>query len=211
VSSFVPHLFSPPALAYHGRVAHNVSQRRREELDREQRRRELAAFLVPGWELDATGRKIVEIKTVLGFYQRGQGLLLRCSRVDCRRRVEVDFRAAVEAGLGDKPISVLIDALRCRHWRGCELGESSQVYPHGVPLVGFLDQPDVLVAIACRRCTARVLLRPRAMILKLKAAGRGDGSTGIKQLGELVRGPCRQCGARRFESEVVWPRHPSSC
>lgn len=171
----------------------------------------MSPFLVPGWTVGHTGRQLVEVKTVLGFHQRGQGLLLRCSHSDCRRRIDVDIRAAVEAGLGDKPIAFLLEHLRCAHWGGCQLAESSQVYPQGVPLVGFLDQPDVLIAIVCQDCPHRLLLPPRAVILKLKASGRGDGSTGVKQLGDLVRGPCRRCGSRQFRSEVVWPRHPSSC
>jgi DNA-directed RNA polymerase subunit RPC12/RpoP len=117
--------------------------------------------------------------------------------------VEVEFKGAVQAGLGDRPLSHLIHCLRCQHWAGCGLEEASAVYPLGVPLVAFLNEEDTLIAIVCEACGARVLLPPRAVIDRLKRAGTGDGSTGVLELGKRVRGPCRQCRATRFRSEII--------
>ncbi|HEX8214728.1 MAG TPA: hypothetical protein VF582_04560 [Allosphingosinicella sp.] len=189
-------------------MGHNVSRGRQDEIERTRRLAELKPFLVPGWRIDTSKFQIAEVRTVLGYYQRRQEMLLRCKRSDCRRRVELDFEAAIHAGLGDRPPAHLLHLLKCRHWSGCQLEEISAIYPRGVPLVGFLQHPDVLIAIACGTCKARLLLPPREVIRKLRAAGRGDGSTGVLELAKLVRGPCRKCGGRRFAAEVVWPGRP---
>lgn len=182
-------------------MSHNVSRGRQDEIERSRRLGELQPFLVPGWQIDAGRFEIVEVKTVLGYHQRGQEMLLRCQRTDCRRRIEIDFRAAVHAGLGD-----LHHLLRCHHWSGCRLEEVSATYPKGVPLVGYLKHRDVLIAIICTFCEARLLLPPQEVIRKLEAAGRGDGSTGVLELARAIRGPCRKCGLRRFECEVLWSK-----
>lgn len=186
-------------------MGHNVSRGRQDEIERQSRLAELKPFLVPGWRIDTSRLQIVEVRTALGHYQRGQEVLLRCRRADCHRRVEIDFRAAVHAGLGDKPLSHLLQRLRCDHWSGCQLEETAASYPRGVPLVGYLQHADVLIAIACTGCETRLLLPPREVIRRLQAAGRGDGSTGILGLGKAVRGPCRKCSGRSFAAEVVWP------
>jgi hypothetical protein len=187
-------------------MSHDVSRGKQDEIERSRRLAELRPFVVPGWRIHTDRFQIVEIKTVLGYYQRGQTMLLRCRRLDCRRRVEIDFEAAVHAGHGAKPLPFLLQMLRCHHWSGCQREEMSATYPKGVPLVGLLQHKDVLVAIACAACPARLLLPPREVIRKLSEARRGDGSTGVLELGKAVRGPCRKCDGRRFESELIWPR-----
>jgi hypothetical protein len=191
-------------------VSHNVSRGKQDEIERSRRLGELRPFVVAGWQIDPSKFQIVEIKTVLGYHQRGQEMLLRCQRTDCRRRIEIDFRAAVHAGLGDRPVFHLHHLLRCHHWSGCRLEEISATYPKGVPLVGYLQHPDVLIAILCTHCEARLLLPPKQVIARLKAAGRGDGSTGILELARVIRGPCRKCGVRRFECQVIWSQRPVS-
>ena len=189
-------------------MGHNVSRSKQDEIRCSQRVAELKPFLVPGWQVDLSRSEIVDVKTVLGFYQRGQAVLLRCQRPDCRRRVELDLRAAVQAGHGDRTLPHLLHLLRCQHWSGCKLEEVSATYPKGVPLIGYLQHHDVLIAIACTGCEARLLLPPKAVIERLKQAGRGDGSTGVLELGLAVRGPCRKCGRQKFKADVVWPRVP---
>lgn len=159
---------------------------------------------MPGWQLDRIKAQIAEIPTVLGHLQRGQQLLLRCQRKDCRRRCEVDLRSAIEAGLSDRPVKHLLEVLRCRHWDGCALDEYSAIYPNGVPLIAYLNHRDVLIAIACANCEARTLLPPREVIRRLRAAGRGDSNTGVHALAKAVRGPCRKCHHRQFTTDVVW-------
>lgn len=59
-------------------MAHNVSRERQEQIEREKRLAELKPFLVAGWQLDRIKGEILEVPTILGHYQRGQQLLLRC-------------------------------------------------------------------------------------------------------------------------------------
>lgn len=188
----------------------NISRSRSQEMQREKRLAELKPFLVPGWQINPSSLQIVAVKTVLGFYQRGQEMLLKCRRRDCHRRVEVDFHAAVQAGKGSQSPQHLIHELLCGHWHGCGLEEVSAIYPKGVPLVSYLNDKDVLIAIACEQCPARLLLPPRTVIERLRQAERGDGSTGILELGRRVRGPCRQCGGRKFRSEVISANAPGT-
>ena len=169
---------------------------------------ELKPFLTPGWQIDPSSPRIVAVATVLGFYQRGQEMLLKCRRRDCHRRVDIDFRAAIRAGKGDQSPGQLLHQLRCGHWEGCRLEKISAIYSRGVPLVSYLNDPEVLIAIICEQCPARLTLPARAVIERLRQAGRGDGATGILELASRVRGPCRQCGGRSFRSEVITARAP---
>ena len=95
----------------------------------------------------------------------------------------------------------LLERLRCGHWADCALTEVSATYPGGVPLVGFLQHRDVLIAIICANWLVNCVNKA---IRRLKAAGRGDGNTGVLALGRAVRGPCRKCGMGRFVTEVFW-------
>ena len=176
-------------------MGHNVSRAKQDQIERDRRIAELKPLLVAGWRIDRDRFQIVEIQTVLGHYQRGQELLFRCRRTDCRRRVEVDLRSAVHAGLGDRTLKHLLHMLRCQHWSGCQLEEVSAIYPQGVPLVAYLKHPDVLIVITCLACEARTLLTPQEIIKRLKAAGTGDGSTGVIELGKVIRGPAASAGA----------------
>ncbi len=189
-------------------MGHNVSRDRKDRIERERELERLEPLVVPGWQIDRARVRIVEERTVLGFHQRGQQMLLRCRRDDCRRRAEIDFHRAVLAGHGGRPVADVVAMLRCRHWDGCRLEEASAIYPEGVPLVGFLQDANVLIAIACAGCDVRLLLPPELVIQRLKAAGRGDGSTGLHRVATAVRGPCRRCGGRRFSVDVVRTKAP---
>lgn len=186
-------------------MGHNISQERREAMERARRVSDLAPYLVGGWRMDQRGHRIEAVPTVLGSFQRREVVLFRCRRDDCSRRVCPDLRSAVDAGLGDWPLMELAQVLRCRHWAGCRLEHWSSTYPKGVPLVSFINQ-DAVIAIICGKCSARTLLAPLDVIRRLKAAGRGDGSVGVRELGERIRGPCKACGGLVFTSEVVWLR-----
>jgi hypothetical protein len=191
-------------------VSHNVTRGKQDEIARKRRLAEIEPYLVPGWQIDPSNVQIVPVRTVLGHYERGQQLLLRCKRADCRRRMEVDLLAAIQAGKGHLPPHHLVHMLKCNHWAGCQFEEASAIYPNGVPLIGFLNEEGVLIAIACASCGASVLLQPRAVIARLKQAGRGDGSTGVLEVGKRIRGPCRKCGGRLFEAELIRPKAPGT-
>jgi len=186
-------------------LAHNVSRPRQESLAQDQRLGRLARFVVPGWELAVEPERIIPIKTLLGSYQRGEVLTYRCLRPDCGRRVAPDLEAVVRGGFGHVLKGSLIEALSCRHPLGCRLKLVSETYPRGVPLVAHLGSQGLLVAITCESCKATLSLSVAAMIERLMSTGRGDASTGVRELGGRVRGPCRQCGGRRFNSTVIWP------
>lgn len=185
-------------------MGHNTS---REKAERDRRTVSAAALrplLVPGWTIAADGKGFAEIDSVLGASLRGQAVLFRCSGRDCRRRIELDLRATIDAGLGDRRPRDLVASLACRHWRGCALRLEHTTYPGGVPLIAFLAHADVLIAVSCTACPARTLLPPIRVIERLIAGGRGDGATGLLELGRKARGPCRRCGGRAFEGGVVW-------
>lgn len=141
----------------------------------------------------------------MGHWQRGQTVLLRCAKRDCRRRVELDLRAAIDAGLGDRRIEDVLAVLTCRHWTGCAIKFEHATYPKGVPLISTLTHRDALVAIGCDACAARTLLPPLRVIERLIASGRGNAATGLIELAQKVRGPCRKCGGRRFTTTLIWP------
>lgn len=192
-----------PFSIYGGAMGHHISQERRDAMECAQRVSDFAPYLVLGWRIYHRGYKIESINSVLGSYQRREEVLFRCKRDDCRRRVTPDLRAAIDAGLGDRALLDLVELLRCRHWSGCRLEHMSSTYPKGVPLVAYVNQ-DAVVAIVCKECSVRTLLSPAVVIGRLKAAGRGDGSVGILELGERIRGPCKKCRGRHFETNIVW-------
>ncbi len=192
-------------------MGHNTSREKREAYARQGAINELRQWLVPGWQIDQARVHVLPIDTALAYLQRRQQVLLRCSRPDCRRRVEIDFKSAIEDGRADHNLKQLIAALSCHHWAGCQLHEVHAIYPHGVPLVAYLDgQNAVLIAVTCEGCSARVVLPPRQMITRLRQAGRGDASTGVLELGQAVRGPCRRCGLAKFRSELIQGKAPGT-
>lgn len=191
-------------------MGHNTSRTQQEHLRRRSEVQELERWLVPGWAVDQANPRIVAIDTALAYLQRGQQILLRCSRPDCRRRVELDLKGAIEDGRAGHSLKQLIGALRCRHWSGCRLEEVSAIYPDGIPLIAVINEVGSLILVECENCQARILLPPRQMITRLAAAGRGNGATGVHKLGSVVRGPCRRCGRRKFRSDLVRGRAPGT-
>lgn len=183
-------------------MGHNISRQRLDALRMAQRVADLSEFVIPGWRIDARANQLVSIDTVLGSHQRGEVLLFRCKMDECRRRVEPNLRRAIEAGLGDRTCRELGEKLQCRHWRGCRLDLEARTYSRGVPLVGYVTQ-DMLIAIGCAKCRRRSLLPATEVIRRLKAAGTGGGHTGVLELHQKVRGPCRKCGGRTFKVELI--------
>jgi hypothetical protein len=184
-------------------MGHNLSRESQHRLERQQRADELSKLLVPGWTLNIEATGFVATPTLLGHWQRRETILLRCSKLDCRRRVELDLSSAIDAGFGDRSIAEAVQMLACRHWQGCALRFEHTSFREGVPLLSTLGDAQLLIAIACDGCAARTLLPPRRVIERLLAVGRGNGSTGIFEVGRKVRGPCRGCGGRRFTSDFV--------
>lgn len=180
-------------------VGHNVSQRKHEDEAARREREHLLRYAAPGWTLDLRGGRLVAEDTLLGMFRRGQTLVLRCRRADCRRRVEVDLGDAVRAGIGHYRPHELIGTLRCHHYRGCELNEAVALYPHGVPLAAYVGQ-DAFVVVRCAKCQAELVMTAEQAIDRLRAAGRGDAATGINALATAIRGPCRRCGGRAFNT-----------
>ena len=194
----------PGKSRYNAAVAHNISRPKQEENDRQRRVAALGPYLVPGWQIDQAGRRIIEIKSILGACQRGQQIVFRCQRKDCRRRIELDLVGAVRAGLGDRTEIDLMGMLRCRHWENCGLQEAQALYPKGVPLVAYVTDTSALIAMTCGRCRRRALLPATKMIDRLIRSQKGDASTGIIELAAKASKPCRACGHRTFESSIEW-------
>lgn len=73
-----------------------------------------------------------------------------------------------------------------------------------MPLVGYLCDPGALIALRCEGCGPTLTRGVEETIARLIATRRGNGATGVLELGQRVRGPCRKCQGRRFASAVVW-------
>lgn len=185
-------------------MAHNVSRARQEAQAERQRLNRLARYIVPGWRLQLSPERLVPVPDLQGAYQRGQRLLFRCERPDCGRRVEPDLEAIVRAGHGHHVPGWLLELLQCRHPLGCRLKLSAETYPQGVPLIAYLCDPAAMIVLKCEGCGLTLTRGVEETLDRLIAARRGDGSTGVLELGKRVRGPCRQCRGRRFASAVVW-------
>lgn len=187
-------------------MGHNVSRARQTDRAHDQARAEAARWLVPGWAVDVDPPfRIQAIPTIMGAWLRGQVLVYRCLRSDCGRRVEPDLQGLVHAGFGHLKPGELREDLSCRHPLGCQLKLACETYPRGVPLITYVQQPDVLFAVACQGCGHTVSRTAADTIARLAASRRGDGSTGVNELASRVRGPCRRCGGRAFKSEVIRP------
>lgn len=185
-------------------MGHNISRARQEAQAERQRLARLAQHVVPGWRLELSPERIVPTPDLLGALQRGQKLLYRCERPDCGRRVEPDLDGLVRAGHGHQTPGWLTHLLQCRHPLGCRLKLSAETYPQGVPLVGYLGDPEALIALRCEGCGLTLTRGVEETIARLIATRRGNGATGVLELGQRVRGPCRKCRGRRFASAVVW-------
>lgn len=162
--------------------------------------------MVPGWRLELSPERIVPTPDLLGALQRGQKLLYRRERPDGGRRVEPDLDGLVRAGHGHQTPGWLTHLLQCRHPFGCRLKLSAETYPQGVPLVGYLCDPEALIALRCEGCGLTLARSVEETIKRLRAAKRGDGATGITELGRRVRGPCRRCKGSQFRAELRWTK-----
>lgn len=79
-------------------MAHNVSRTKQEDMAQARARAELLPYLSPGYSLTLDRLpRIQEDPTIKGAWQRGQTVLYRCQREDCRRRSEPDLRHLVHA------------------------------------------------------------------------------------------------------------------
>lgn len=192
-------------------MAHNVSRSRQLDRAEDEARAELMRHLVPGWTVTLHPPfRIQAIATIMGAHLRGTELLMRCQRSDCGRRVQPELEGLVRGGFGHLSPAELCDHLSCRHPLGCRLTRPIETYPLGVPLVAYVSQPDHLIAVTCQGCRHTVSRTAVDTIARLKAAGRGDGSTGVNDLSGRVRGPCRKCGGQAFSVELVRPCAPGA-
>ena len=159
-----------------------------------EKRQRLLELLPAGWIL--VDHRPVEVDTPVGYLVRRQAVFVRCSR--CRRRTPLDLEDLARSPLARQPVSAAVEALKCGHWRGCGLALQPATYPAGAPLVTLLTHPGMEIEIGCRYCDQVAFRTPEQVIRALIAARMGDGGTGMDELGDLIRGPCRKCGATRF-------------
>jgi hypothetical protein len=179
----------------------NLSQQRQHDIARNRLLAELRPYLVPGWRL-STGLRFEPVPTLRGCLARGQEIVFRCGRRDCKRRVEVDLEAACRARLGEETPYALFHRFACRHYDRCGL-RMSEEWTGGEPLIALFQRPGAALRVACLACEHASLVTPRAVIDRLKALGTGDGATGVGRVAGCLRGCCRRCGSRKFEVEAV--------
>lgn len=185
-------------------MAHNMSRRRLDEIQRQRTREDLAPYQANGWQLSAD-LSYEEVPTILGAWQRKQTATSHCRSPECSRRCDIDLRAAIDAGLAQERVIELVRHLRCSHWRGCAIKPPQLTYPRGVPLIAYITDRNALVEISCAKCSDRHAMPPRRVIDKLVQTQKGNSATGVNDIGSRIRGPCRKCGARQFTARYVWP------
>lgn len=167
-------------------MGHNISERKRAQ-------REAAARACPGW-WPGTWAKM---ETPLGVLARGGAIHARCSRPpECGRRVTIDCRRWAEMGLGDADLADVRLSYRCA-LPVCGLTFQPEIYPRGLPLMGWAADEKAFVLVECT-CGFGRRLRIADYVRAAVAAGTGGwGMTRAEVGARQVRGACR-CGARAW-------------
>lgn len=156
----------------------------------------------PGWTVE--GGRFRPTETPHGYWLRRQTVSAGCARSDCRRRCELDLEDLIRSPHAHEPLAhVVAGRLRCAHWRGCRLELRPSLYPEGVPIICFALEPEAYFEIGCVSCPSLRRMTPIEVIDGLRRSRRGDGGMGIHVLVDRIRGPCPNCGGRRFFAKLV--------
>jgi len=158
-------------------------------------------FPPKGWTV-ANGY-IEEVTTVFGYMQRHAEMVGRCQTQECRRTYYVEFPRLIKQGMADVQMSLVIKTFRCNHLSGC----SMQFAPRGgqvITLRQLVGRPNVAARIFCDRCREPRVTSVAALARQLGAAGRGDASTSIRDIGRLIKGNCGKCHGDRWTVEFLW-------
>jgi hypothetical protein len=109
----------------------------------------------------------------------------------------------ITGGLGAIAVGVVKQTYRCARLDGCSLDFEEK--PERPLTIGELTARDYVgVEIRCAGCGAVHVTNIEGMIARLKAAGRGDEQSKVKDLGRSIQGPCGRCRIVRWEVRILW-------
>ena len=158
-------------------------------------------FPPKGWTV-ANGY-IEEVTTVFGYMQRHAEMVGRCQTQECRRTYYVEFPRLIKQGMADVQMSLVIKTVRCNHLSGC----SMQFAPKGgqvIALRQLVGRANIAARINCNRCREPRVTTVAALVRQLEAAGKGDASTSIKEVGRLITGRCAKCNDNQWTVDFLW-------
>lgn len=154
-----------------------------------------------GWSI-ASGC-LEEVSTVEGYLARRAEVFGRCQTRDCRRSCHLDLRELVTKGMGLLPVRIIQQTMRCSRLDSCALAFDERP-EHPLTLSELTGREYVGVEIRCGGCGEQRVTNVEGMIARLKAAGRGDAQSRVRELAGLIQGPCGKCKTRRWEVNILW-------
>ena len=156
------------------------------------------------------GERLVVDDTVEGAIARGLTVVGACRlRPECTRSVRLDLEWLAYHGHAREPLPALRRRYECERLPRCEL-TWIESHPAGAPLQCFVGDPNAWLSVQCEKCGAARPFTFERMIRALEAAGRGDGNTSVRAVGERLRRPCTDCRGVRWRVEIVREHAPGS-
>lgn len=121
------------------------------------------------------------------------------------------FAFEIEDGLArrPRPRPPQLHKLRRAVWRSPGVA-ALRVASRGAPLQCFVGDPNTWLSVQCEGCGAARPFTFERMIHALQVAGRGDGNTSVRAVGERLKRPCRDCRGVRWRVEIVREHAPGS-
>ena len=123
-------------------------------------------------------------------------------RPECTRSVRLDLEWLAYHGHAREPLPALRHRCECLRLPRCEL-TWIESHPAGAPLQCFVGDPNTWLSVLCEGCGAARPFTFERMIRALQAAGRGDGNTSVRDVGERLKRPCKDCPGVRWRVEIV--------
>lgn len=157
----------------------------------------------PGWTI--AGGVLTPDRTVRGYLAREQDVKGRCAQRDCRRTCHVDHARLHEQGLGALKIQQVKHLLRCARLDTCALEFYEDLNAESLKLRNLTGRAAVSLRILCKGCGASRTVSPKAMVARLKGAGKGDETTETRDIPALLSASCKACGKVTWAVDVLWP------
>ena len=156
------------------------------------------------------GERLVADDTVEGAIWRGMTVVGACRlRPECTRQVRLDLEHLHYNGHAREPLPELRRRYECGRLPRCELSWIES-HPSGAPLQCFAGDPNAWLSVVCEGCGAAFPVTFEHMIRALVASGRGDGNTGVRTVGQLLKRPCKDCGGQRWKVDIIREHAPGS-
>ena len=176
----------------------NWSERKRASVEAEERIKRRF-----GWWRASRADAWEPVASPLGVHLRGARLTARCSAGDCSRHVRFDAKMWIARGMGDLNLGTIKAAYLCAR-TPCGLAWQNEIYPEGVPLIGYVEVAGAEVVCTCTACKLRKTLTARAFVDWLVDRGRSP-NVPAWSLNRTVQGACPTCGASAWSVQLRVP------